>query len=101
VDFARNYYIVGFEPNATMETAHHMLVYGCSKPGSTKPVWNCGEMANAGSNSDTAPACKEGTQVINTKIYFICFSNFINSFYSEKNCLFVYVDHLCMGKRCS
>lgn len=68
VDFARNYYITGFEPNATMETAHHMLIYGCTKPGSSKPVWNCGEMANAGNQPDTAPACQEGTQVINENI---------------------------------
>ena len=47
-----------------METAHHMLIYGCTKPGSSKPIWNCGEMANAGHLADTAPACKEGTQVI-------------------------------------
>jgi len=66
VDFARNYYIIGFEPNATMQTAHHMLIYGCTKPGSSKKqVWNCGEMANAGNIPDTAPACREGTQVIN------------------------------------
>lgn len=32
-------YIVGFEPNATMNTAHHMLLYGCGEPGSEKPVW--------------------------------------------------------------
>uniref|UniRef100_A0A2A4JAW7 Copper type II ascorbate-dependent monooxygenase N-terminal domain-containing protein n=1 Tax=Heliothis virescens TaxID=7102 RepID=A0A2A4JAW7_HELVI len=34
-----NYYIVGFEPNATMHTAHHMLLYGCSEPGSNESVW--------------------------------------------------------------
>lgn len=64
IDYGKNYYIVGFEPNATMETAHHMLIYGCTTPGSSKPIWNCGEMANAGHLADTAPACKEGTQVI-------------------------------------
>nr|CAD7442380.1 unnamed protein product [Timema bartmani] len=31
--------LVGFEPNATMETAHHMLLYGCTAPGSKKAVW--------------------------------------------------------------
>ncbi|XP_011643790.1 peptidylglycine alpha-hydroxylating monooxygenase [Pogonomyrmex barbatus] len=64
VDFARNYYIIGFEPNATMATAHHMLIYGCTEPGSSKPVWNCGEMATAERTVDTFPACKEGTQII-------------------------------------
>lgn len=35
--------LVGFEPNATMNTAHHMLLYGCGEPGSDNPVWyvNC------------------------------------------------------------
>lgn len=27
------YYIKGFHPNATMHTAHHMLIYGCEEPG--------------------------------------------------------------------
>uniref|UniRef100_A0A1B0DH92 peptidylglycine monooxygenase n=1 Tax=Phlebotomus papatasi TaxID=29031 RepID=A0A1B0DH92_PHLPP len=45
VDYTKNYYIVGFEPNATMNTAHHMLLYGCGKPGSSRPVWDCGEMS--------------------------------------------------------
>lgn len=31
--------LVGFEPNATMNTAHHMLLYGCGEPGTDKPVW--------------------------------------------------------------
>lgn len=31
--------LVGFEPNATMNTAHHMLLYGCGEPGSDDPVW--------------------------------------------------------------
>lgn len=32
-------FIVGFIPNATMETAHHMLLYGCEEPGSDEEVW--------------------------------------------------------------
>lgn len=51
-----------------METAHHILIYGCSKPGSTKSVWNCGEMMNNADKRVTASPCKEGTQVI-TIIY--------------------------------
>lgn len=30
-----------------MNTAHHMLLYGCGTPGSDKPIWNCGEMASS------------------------------------------------------
>lgn len=32
-------FAVGFVPNATMETAHHMLIYGCESPGSEQEVW--------------------------------------------------------------
>ncbi|XP_070168357.1 peptidylglycine alpha-hydroxylating monooxygenase [Polyergus mexicanus] len=64
IDYTKNYYITGFEPNATMETAHHILLYGCSKPGSAKPVWNCGEMMISTNNRDTASPCSEGTQII-------------------------------------
>ncbi|XP_046827439.1 peptidylglycine alpha-hydroxylating monooxygenase [Vespa crabro] len=65
VDPSRNYYIVGFEPNATMETAHHMLLYGCTKPGSTKSVWDCGEMAHSlNGQRETAVPCSEGSQIL-------------------------------------
>ncbi|KAI4488885.1 PREDICTED: peptidylglycine alpha-hydroxylating monooxygenase [Polistes canadensis] len=65
VDPSRSYYIVGFEPNATMETAHHMLLYGCTKPGSTKTVWDCGEMAQSlNGQHETAVPCSEGSQIL-------------------------------------
>lgn len=64
VNYTRNYYIVGFEPNATMNTAHHMLLYGCTEPGSSKPVWNCGEMADTETSEDTASPCAQGSQII-------------------------------------
>uniref|UniRef100_U5EW08 peptidylglycine monooxygenase n=1 Tax=Corethrella appendiculata TaxID=1370023 RepID=U5EW08_9DIPT len=61
VDNTQNYYIVGFEPNATMETAHHMLLYGCGEPGSKSPVWNCGEMArNNNEDEETGSPCGNG-----------------------------------------
>lgn len=49
-----------------MGTVHHMLVYGCSKPGSAKPVWNCGEMTQDKNmeNMESAPPCSEDSQVI-------------------------------------
>ncbi|KAK7496098.1 hypothetical protein BaRGS_00012799 [Batillaria attramentaria] len=34
-------YIVKFTPHASMRRAHHMMVYGCSQPGNTKPFWMC------------------------------------------------------------
>ena len=42
---AETHYVIGFKPNATMHTAHHMLVYGCEEPGSDADVFNCGEMS--------------------------------------------------------
>lgn len=35
-------YIVDFVPHASMDTAHHMLLYGCKTPYSTKGYWDCG-----------------------------------------------------------
>lgn len=63
-------YIVGFTPNASMNTAHHILIYGCETPGyyerdTPRAVWNCGEMAHSGSSEyKTAPTCARGSQVI-------------------------------------
>uniref|UniRef100_A0AAR2KM75 Peptidylglycine alpha-amidating monooxygenase n=1 Tax=Pygocentrus nattereri TaxID=42514 RepID=A0AAR2KM75_PYGNA len=31
-----------FVPHASMDTAHHMLLYGCRTPYSTKGYWDCG-----------------------------------------------------------
>jgi peptidylglycine monooxygenase len=57
--------LVGFEPNATMDVAHHMLLYGCTSPGSSEEVWNCGEMAAARSPGlKSASPCAKGSQVI-------------------------------------
>lgn len=50
-----------------MHTAHHILIYGCGAPGSQKPVWNCGEMAqDKNSPEESATPCGEGsnTQII-------------------------------------
>ncbi|XP_076140528.1 peptidyl-glycine alpha-amidating monooxygenase isoform X2 [Alosa pseudoharengus] len=38
----RDTYIVDFVPHASMDTAHHMLLYGCRTPVSTKGYWDCG-----------------------------------------------------------
>ncbi|XP_011691064.1 PREDICTED: peptidylglycine alpha-hydroxylating monooxygenase-like [Wasmannia auropunctata] len=64
IDSARNYYIVGFEPNTTMATIHHMVVFGCTKPGSLKLVWECGQQLNPNNKIDNPPPCAKGAQVI-------------------------------------
>lgn len=62
VDYTNDYYIVGFQPNASMNVAHHMLMYGCGEPGSTQPVWNCGEMAKTdNSEEEFASTCRPGS----------------------------------------
>uniref|UniRef100_A0A0C9R885 Phm_0 protein n=1 Tax=Fopius arisanus TaxID=64838 RepID=A0A0C9R885_9HYME len=67
VNSTTSYYIVGFEPNATMNTAHHMILYGCKKPGAAKGVWNCGEMSRSGNDLKTAAPCSEGSEVNGNK----------------------------------
>lgn len=61
VDYTRNYYMVGFQPNASMNTAHHMLLYGCGEPGSNKPIWNCGEMTQSDADEDSGSPCEGGS----------------------------------------
>ncbi|XP_056393507.1 peptidyl-glycine alpha-amidating monooxygenase isoform X4 [Hyla sarda] len=35
-------YVVDFRPHANMDTAHHMLLFGCTSPASTEEYWDCG-----------------------------------------------------------
>lgn len=65
IDPEGTFYIVGFEPNATMDTAHHIMLYGCASPGSDKSMWNCGEMASMGDKSmATASPCQDESEII-------------------------------------
>ena len=43
---AGDLYIVKYEPEAHKETAHHMLLFGCERPGGHKKAWNCGDMGS-------------------------------------------------------
>ncbi|XP_040581267.1 peptidylglycine alpha-hydroxylating monooxygenase [Lepeophtheirus salmonis] len=60
------YFIIGFKPNASQHTAHHMLIYGCTEPGSTNEVWNCGEMSTTTDSAFEASAspCETEPQII-------------------------------------
>ncbi|XP_050539819.1 peptidylglycine alpha-hydroxylating monooxygenase isoform X1 [Daktulosphaira vitifoliae] len=67
IDSSKSYFIVGFEPKASGHTSHHMLLYGCSDPGSDDPVWNCGQMASP--NRRTHPymhssPCRSGSNIL-------------------------------------
>ncbi|KZC09096.1 Peptidylglycine alpha-hydroxylating monooxygenase [Dufourea novaeangliae] len=65
VDPSQSYYVIGFEPNATMATAHHILLYGCGKPGNSKPIWDCGEMGHRmNENEETMVPCAEESQIL-------------------------------------
>jgi len=64
LDTDLTYYIVGFQPNATKATAHHMLVYGCEEPGSMSATWNCGEMSVKQSGLETRQPCATGSSII-------------------------------------
>ncbi|KAM4615270.1 peptidyl-glycine alpha-amidating monooxygenase B isoform 1-T3 [Polymixia lowei] len=44
VPLNRDSYIVDFVPHASMDTAHHMLLYGCQTPVSTSDYWDCGSV---------------------------------------------------------
>ncbi|CAD6219995.1 GSCOCG00011539001-RA-CDS [Cotesia congregata] len=65
---SNTYYIVGYEPKASMNVAHHILIYGCKAPGTAKAVWNCGEMAAKSNNNNDqyrqASPCSEGSEIL-------------------------------------
>jgi len=59
--------VIGYVPEAKMDTAHHMLLYSCNKPGlSDASYWNCGEMVG-GSDDGGLPragTCARGSKLI-------------------------------------
>ncbi|XP_077944476.1 peptidyl-glycine alpha-amidating monooxygenase B isoform X6 [Gasterosteus aculeatus] len=40
----REAYIVDFMPHASMDTVHHMLLFGCQTPVSSSSYWDCGSV---------------------------------------------------------
>ncbi|KAM9735351.1 peptidyl-glycine alpha-amidating monooxygenase B isoform 2-T2 [Menidia menidia] len=42
VPTSRDAYVVDFIPHARMDTVHHMLLFGCQTPFSTRSFWDCG-----------------------------------------------------------
>ncbi|XP_048359608.1 peptidyl-glycine alpha-amidating monooxygenase isoform X1 [Sphaerodactylus townsendi] len=43
-------YVVDFKPHASMDTVHHMLLFGCNEPTSDEDYWDC----DAGTCRDTS-----------------------------------------------
>lgn len=33
------FFLVDFKPHASMDTVHHMLLFGCNEPSSTENYW--------------------------------------------------------------
>ncbi|XP_035663616.1 peptidyl-glycine alpha-amidating monooxygenase B-like isoform X1 [Branchiostoma floridae] len=48
-------YVTEFVPSASMNTAHHMILFGCSTPWTRKDVWDCGSMS---------ASCRDGGQIM-------------------------------------
>uniref|UniRef100_A0A673GPH2 Peptidyl-glycine alpha-amidating monooxygenase B-like n=1 Tax=Sinocyclocheilus rhinocerous TaxID=307959 RepID=A0A673GPH2_9TELE len=42
-DFNTIIFSVDFVPHASMDTAHHMILYGCKTPYATQGYWDCGK----------------------------------------------------------
>lgn len=65
-----SYSTVEFNPHATQNTAHHILIYGCEAPGfyerdTPRAIWDCGEMSMAGgSDFPKGPTCSKGSSII-------------------------------------
>lgn len=61
-------YITAFNPAATSKDAHHILLFGCSEPGSSQKIWNCGEMSFSDDQTEqiyeTGPTCSRGSTII-------------------------------------
>ncbi|XP_074063373.1 peptidyl-glycine alpha-amidating monooxygenase isoform X3 [Macrotis lagotis] len=36
-------FVIDFKPHASMDTVHHMLLFGCNMPSSTETYWDCDE----------------------------------------------------------
>ncbi|KAK0166496.1 hypothetical protein PV328_004911 [Microctonus aethiopoides] len=68
INSSNTYYIVGFQPKASMNVAHHIILYGCTTPGAAKSIWNCGEMMSHHSkdysNNESASPCAEGSEIL-------------------------------------
>ncbi|KAI3362550.1 hypothetical protein L3Q82_012256 [Scortum barcoo] len=44
VPTSRDAYIVDFIPHASMDTVHHMILFGCQTPASKSSYWDCGSV---------------------------------------------------------
>jgi peptidylglycine monooxygenase len=66
VDQAKPHYITEFKAHGKSQHAHHILLFGCTTPGSDHAIWNCGEMNNGGKDHiyESASPCGSGSQIL-------------------------------------
>lgn len=87
IDVSSFYFSAAFNPAATSKDAHHILLFGCSEPGSSQKIWfvflrekiiffelfsskkrNCGEMSFSDDQTEqiyeTGPTCSRGSTII-------------------------------------
>jgi len=64
LDENNTYYITGFDPQADMGTAHHMLLFGCKEPGMRETLFSCGEMGRVLQGTKQAAPCRSGQQIL-------------------------------------
>lgn len=59
-------YITEFEPHASQELVHHILVFACSEVGD-EDIWNCGEMntkVDGEQQYKTGPVCRNKQSIV-------------------------------------
>ena len=64
LDENNTYFITGFDPQADMGTAHHMLLFGCKEPGQRETLFSCGEMGRILEGTKQAAPCRSGQQTL-------------------------------------
>eukprot|EP00095_Tigriopus_kingsejongensis_P006399 maker-scaffold1351_size46012-snap-gene-0.14 protein:Tk06399 transcript:maker-scaffold1351_size46012-snap-gene-0.14-mRNA-1 annotation:"peptidylglycine alpha-hydroxylating monooxygenase" len=65
LDQSRTNYVIGFRPDASSQTAHHILIYGCKSPAQEEPIYNCGAMTERTPGYPSAlHPCGEGNEII-------------------------------------
>ncbi|KAI3385978.1 hypothetical protein SNEBB_004506 [Seison nebaliae] len=64
LDISRPMYVTGFIPRATMETAHHILLFSCEDKPTDLDIWTCGEMRRKTEEKASTPVCKGKSRII-------------------------------------
>jgi len=68
---SKSEFIVEFSPNSSQHTAHHLLIFGCDRPGwkefkRTGQVWDCGKLVDQQPGYPRERPCSPGSQILYT-----------------------------------